>query len=159
MTMQLQYALAISIYLISMDCYLSSLQSPHGINFQMLQTLMTSTFFRATCSTLHFLRQTMPMHGSFLSIEQKSTTKDSCSAELSDPILGMGRITSSDIMNHVRTQYGTLTSNNYKLLYVQLTNKLDSPANFTGFAADQRFIFQQLASQGQPIPKLQQYDY
>ena len=79
--------------------------------------------------------------------------------ELSDPILGMGRITSLDIMNHIRTQYGTLTSNDYKLLYTQLANKLDSAMNFTGFAADQRFIFQQLASQGQPIPELQKCDY
>ena len=89
----------------------------------------------------------------------KDSLPNSDRNELSDPILGMGRITSLDIMNHLRTQYGTLTSNDYKLLYVQLTNKLDSPANFTGFAADQRFIFQQLASQGQPIPELQQCDY
>ena len=89
----------------------------------------------------------------------KDSLPNSDRNELSDPILGMGRITSLDIMNHIRTQYGTLTSNDYKVLYAQLTNKLDSPANFTGFAADQRFIFQQLASQGQPIPELQQCDY
>lgn len=79
--------------------------------------------------------------------------------ELSDQILGMGRITSLDIMNHIRTQYGTLTSNDYKLHYTQRANKLDSAINFTGFAADQRFIFQELASQGQPIPELQKCGY
>lgn len=79
--------------------------------------------------------------------------------ELSDPTLGMGRITPLEIMNHIRTQYGTLTSNDYKLLYAQLALKLDSANNFTGFAADQRFIFQQLESQGQPVPELQKCEY
>ena len=66
--------------------------------------------------------------------------------ELSDPILGMGRITSLNIMTHLRTQYGTLTSEDYKLLYTQLAHKLDTAINFAGFAADQRFIFEQLAA-------------
>ena len=79
--------------------------------------------------------------------------------ELSDPILGMGRIDSLAIMAHLRTQYGTLTSEDYKLLYSQLALKLDSAMNFTGFAADQRFIFEQLAAQGQPVPELQKCDF
>ena len=89
----------------------------------------------------------------------KDSLPNSDRNELSDPILGMGRITSLDIVDHICTHYGTLTSNDYKLLYAQLTNKLDSPANFTGFATDQRFFFQQLSSQGQPVPELQQCDY
>ena len=79
--------------------------------------------------------------------------------ELSDPILGMGQVNSLAIMTHLRAQYGTLTSEDYKLLYTQLTNKLDSAANFTGYAADQRFIFEQLAAQAQPVPELQKCDY
>ena len=79
--------------------------------------------------------------------------------ELSDPILGMGRIDSLTIMAHLRTQYGTLTSEDYKLLYSQLTQKLDTAMNFTCFAADQRFIFEQLAAQGQPVPELQKCDF
>ena len=35
--------------------------------------------------------------------------------ELSDPILGMGRLTALHIMTHLRTQYGTLTSADYKV--------------------------------------------
>lgn len=30
--------------------------------------------------------------------------------ELSDPILGMGQLTALDIMTHLRTRYGTLTT-------------------------------------------------
>ena len=74
--------------------------------------------------------------------------------EISDPILGMGQLTALDIMTHLRTQYGTLTSEDYKALHAQLSHKLDSATNFTGFAADQRLIFQQLAAYGQPIPEL-----
>ena len=62
-------------------------------------------------------------------------------------------------MAHIHTQYGTLTSEDYKHLYSQLNQKLNSAASFSGFAADQRFIFQQLAAQGQPVPKLQKYDF
>ena len=79
--------------------------------------------------------------------------------ELSDPILGMGQLTALDLMTHLRTQYGTLTSEDYKSLHAQLSHKLDSATNFTGFAADQRFIFQQLAAYGQPIPELQKCDF
>ena len=79
--------------------------------------------------------------------------------ELSDPTLGMGQIMSLDIMTHLRTQYGTLTSEDYKLLYTQLAQKLDTATNFTGFAADQRFIFEQLAAQGQRVPELQKCDF
>ena len=176
MTTQIQYASATLIFLISMVYYLSSLQPPHGISFLMSLTSMASTFFIATCSTLHFLRLITPMRGDFwisnkrvyekvvaavlvLTRGLKDSLPYSDRNKLSDPILCKGRITSLDIMEHIRTQYGTLTSNDYKLLYAQLTNKFDSPANFTGFSADRRFIFQQLASQGQPIPELQQCDY
>ena len=79
--------------------------------------------------------------------------------ELSDPILGMGQLTALDLMTYLRTQYGTLTSEDYKALHAQLSHKLDSATNFTGFAADQRFIFQQLAAYGQPIPELQKCDF
>lgn len=79
--------------------------------------------------------------------------------ELSDPILGMGQLTSLAIMAHIRTQYGTLTSEDYKHLYIQLNQKLDSATSFSGFAADQRFIFQHLAAQGQPVPELQKCDF
>ena len=79
--------------------------------------------------------------------------------ELSDPILGMGQLTALQLMTHLRTQYGTLTSEDFKVLHAQLTHKLDSATNFTGFAADQRFIFQQLAAYGQPIPELQKCDF
>ena len=71
----------------------------------------------------------------------------------------MGRIKSLDIMTHLRTQYVTLTSEDYKLLYTQLAHKLDTAMNFTGFAADQRFIFEQLAAEGQRIPELQKCDF
>ena len=80
-------------------------------------------------------------------------------SELSDPILGMGQLTALQLMTHLRTQYGTLTSEDYKALHAQLTHKLDSATNFTGFAADQRFIFEQLAAYGQPIPELQKCDF
>ena len=70
--------------------------------------------------------------------------------ELSDPILGMGQLTSLAIMAHIRTQYGTLTSEDYKHLYIQLNQKLDSAASFSGFAAGQRKIFQQLAAPESP---------
>ena len=71
----------------------------------------------------------------------------------------MGQLTSLAIMTHIRTQYGTLTSEDYKHLYVQLNQKLDSAASFSRYAADQRFIFQQLAAQGQPVPELQKCDF
>ena len=71
----------------------------------------------------------------------------------------MGQVNSLAIMTHLRTQYGTLTSEDYKLLYIQLTHKLDTAMNFSGYAADQRFIFEQLAAQAQPVPELQKCDY
>lgn len=71
----------------------------------------------------------------------------------------MGQLTSLAIMAHIRTQYRTLTSEDYEHLYIQLNQKLDSSASFSGFAADQRFIFQQLAAQGQPVPELQKCDF
>lgn len=40
----------------------------------------------------------------------KDSLPNSDRNELSDPILGMGRITSLDIMDHVRTQYGPPTT-------------------------------------------------
>lgn len=78
--------------------------------------------------------------------------------ELSDPVLGMGQLSALNIMDHLRAQYGTLTTEDYKNLHAQLSHKLDSAADFTGFAAGQRFIFQQLAAYGQPIPELQKCD-
>ena len=60
--------------------------------------------------------------------------------ELSDPILGMDQLTALDLMTYLLTQYGTLTSEDYKALHIhlQLSQKWDSATNFTGFAADQR---------------------
>lgn len=79
--------------------------------------------------------------------------------ELSDPILGMGQLRALDLMTHLRTQYRTLTSEDYKVSHAQLSHKLDSATNFTGFTANQQFIFQQLAAYGQPIPELQKCDF
>lgn len=67
----------------------------------------------------------------------------------------MGQLTALDLMTYLRTQYETFTSEDYKALHAQLSHKLDSATNFTSFATDQRFIFQQLASYGQPILELQ----
>lgn len=117
----------------------------------------------------------MPTRGDYLTIEPKNSMvatgvllltrrlKDVLPAadrnELSDPILGMGQVNSLAIMTHFRTQCGMLTSQDYKLLYIQLTQKLDTAMNFSGYAADQRFILEQLAAQAQPVPELQKCDY
>ena len=95
----------------------------------------------------------------YLRVRLKDALPTADRNELSDPILGMGQVNTLAIMTHLRTQYGTLTSEDYKLLYTQLTTKLDSATNFTGYAADQRFIFEQLAAQAQPVPELQKCDY
>ena len=58
----------------------------------------------------------------------------------------MGQVNSLAIMTHLRTQYGTLTSEDYKLLYIQLTHKLDTANNHI-------FVIPVLAGLGPPVAR------
>ena len=80
-------------------------------------------------------------------------------AQLRHPVLGLANLTSLEIMNHLRLQYGLFRVTDFNILYLKLEETMGCESQFADFASRFRLIFAQFASNNQPISELQQCNF